>query len=574
MPKHQRNMQMHPIVVRELEVLRVEDITSGMRRIIFGGPQLRAHDFGPHRIDRLHSTGFDDDVRLIFPDPATGERPRPQLNEHGTVIWDATVKALFRTYTVRWFDEAAQELAIDFARHGVGLAEHWSHAAQAGDKLWVVGPKACRALPTHRDWLLLVGDETALPAIARGLEELPAGYPVHAVIEVARREHIFELRTDADATITWLVRAEGEHFQTALETADFPPQPGYAWVAGEAGKLRAARKTLRARGFAKEDSEFTGYWRDNPVTVEEDGSITGGGFSVMEQAHELTEFAPAFLIRAAIKLGVFTALDDGIIDAPKLAEHLQLDAERLARLLRFLAGESLVTLQDGRVRLTPLGREFADEESFMVRLLVHEVDRRGLSLAHAERVMRTGVPAAEYAATDQAFEEFQSITAPWSAEPMAAALGQLPNDARILIRGYAAAVYAEEVRAKHCGSAATLDIQVEAPHEAPRTESASLGILIDPGATCAPAALGSRLAEFAKRVGGGPVYVVTTLAEPGNINDHLFEEDMVRMCSSGGHIPTLAGITEAARRAQLRITSNQPIGLGDALLRLDPAAGG
>lgn len=81
MPKHQRNMQMHPIVVRELEVLRVEDITSGMRRIIFGGSQLQAHDFGPHRIDRLHSTGFDDDVRLIFPDPATGERPRPQLNE-------------------------------------------------------------------------------------------------------------------------------------------------------------------------------------------------------------------------------------------------------------------------------------------------------------------------------------------------------------------------------------------------------------------------------------------------------------------------------------------------------------
>ena len=86
--------------------------------------------------------------------------------------------------------------------------------------------------------------------------------------------------------------------------------------------------------------------------------------------------------------------------------------------------------------------------------------------------------------------------------------------------------------------------------------------------------MGSRLAEFTKRVGGGPVYVVTTLAEPGNINDHLFEEDMVRMCSSGGHIPTLAGITEAARRAQLRITSNQPIGLSDALLRLDPAAGG
>ena len=64
---------------------------------------------------------------------------------------------------------------IEFALHGEGPAAEWAAQAAAGHTLAIGGPKGSLIVPLDYDWHLLVGDETAFPAVARRLEQLPAG---------------------------------------------------------------------------------------------------------------------------------------------------------------------------------------------------------------------------------------------------------------------------------------------------------------------------------------------------------------------------------------------------------------
>ncbi|NEE40962.1 siderophore-interacting protein, partial [Streptomyces sp. SID7982] len=71
---------------------------------------------------------------------------------------------------------------------------------------WIAGPKMSHGHPEGVDWLLVIGDETALPAIGRWLAEMPAGTRARVFIEVGEESHRQDLPTEADATITWLTR--------------------------------------------------------------------------------------------------------------------------------------------------------------------------------------------------------------------------------------------------------------------------------------------------------------------------------------------------------------------------------
>ena len=278
-----REVIRQPVFVRELEVQSIRDITPRMRRIVFSGPDLHAHECEGLTISAFSSTGFDDDVRLIFPHPRTGARPKPAHRGDGTVEWNAETKELFRAYTVRRWDAQAGEVTIDFARHTDGLAERWSSEAEVGMTLWAAGPKLCASLPTHRDWLLLAGDETALPAISRALETIAeqsaqaqssdnshadegANIPVRAFIEVSSKADIQDLPQPPHVSIRWVIRGaetgEGSDLASVVLGTQWPAGSGYAWIAGEAGRIRPLRSELVNRGFAPEDVEITGYWRD------------------------------------------------------------------------------------------------------------------------------------------------------------------------------------------------------------------------------------------------------------------------------------------------------------------------
>ena len=130
-------------------------------------------------------------------------------------------------------------------------------------------------MPDDFDWYLLAGDETAVPAIGRRLQELPAGTRVITVIEVADAAEEQKLDTRTRLEMHWLHRkgAEaGNHLllQRALTEFVLPPGEGYAWVAAEASAAKALRRYLvDQRGLPKDRVKAAAYWKQGAVAVHE-----------------------------------------------------------------------------------------------------------------------------------------------------------------------------------------------------------------------------------------------------------------------------------------------------------------
>lgn len=196
-----------------LRVLRTQRLTPHMIRIVAGGPGLA--DFEPN--------GFADAyVKMLFPQEGV-EYPQPF--DMGVIRAEMPREQwpVMRTYTVRYYDANAGELALDFVHHGdQGLGGPWAAAARPGDELLLAGPGGAYAPGEEADWHLLAGDESALPAIAVALEAMPAGVPVRVFVEVADPAEEQPLVTKGDAQIQWLHRAAGHDLVSAVRALDFP----------------------------------------------------------------------------------------------------------------------------------------------------------------------------------------------------------------------------------------------------------------------------------------------------------------------------------------------------------------
>ena len=247
----------HELRFRLLEVLRTERLTPGMVRVVLGGSDLAG----------FHSPGFDDHVKLFFPDPATGEIAMPRLGPNGPETPAGAPPAVRRDYTPRHFDPVALTLAIDFAVHDAGPATTWALQAAPGQRLGVGGPRGSAILPTNFDWHLLIGDDTALPAIGRRLAELPAGARAVVLAEVDGPADVLTWPTAAQADVQWVFRTGGAPgdpapLLTHLRGLSLPTGDFHAWVACETG----VAKTLRAhlvgeRGANPKWTKAAGYWR-------------------------------------------------------------------------------------------------------------------------------------------------------------------------------------------------------------------------------------------------------------------------------------------------------------------------
>ncbi len=173
MPKTSRRLTVRPLTLREAEVVRVVDLTPGMRRVTLAGAQLgeftSANGFAQPAFD---SSGFDDDIRLVFCYPGQAEPVLPVQKEKGIDL-PRHPRPLAKAYTVRNWNPEAGELDVDFVKHGIGVGTTWAYRAQPGDRVHFYGPSVSRALPVDADWFLVAGDDTAIPAIARLLDELP-----------------------------------------------------------------------------------------------------------------------------------------------------------------------------------------------------------------------------------------------------------------------------------------------------------------------------------------------------------------------------------------------------------------
>jgi NADPH-dependent ferric siderophore reductase len=242
---------MHEIKRRRLEVLRVVDLTPRMRRITLGGPELAG----------FVSLGTDDHVKLLFPQNAA-EQAALETLVLGAGKDNGPMPAM-RDYTPRRYDLDTLELDIDFVLHGDGPASTWAEQAQPGQFLHIGGPRGSMIVPDMFDSYLLIGDETALPAIARRLEGLAANRRALVVIEVENGAEQQKLESPAQINVIWVLREGGRN--NLLSTVKQLPIPGgnlYAWVATETKVSRQIRRVLLdEHGLNEQFVKAVGYWR-------------------------------------------------------------------------------------------------------------------------------------------------------------------------------------------------------------------------------------------------------------------------------------------------------------------------
>jgi NADPH-dependent ferric siderophore reductase len=254
----------HSLRFRLLQVTQVYALTPYQLRVTLTGDDL--HDF--------ESASFDDHVKVFFPEPGADKPLLPQAGPDGPVFAEGAARPVARDFTPRRFNRATRELDLEFAMHDAGPATAWAAQARAGQYLGIGGPRGSLVIPTGFDWHLLIGDETALPAIARRLEELPAGTRVATIIEVSEPAARVELETAASLYSDWRYRSNagshGEALLQAVRKTWLPDGEGYVWAAGEAATMRAVRDHLvNERGIHKSRIRAAAYWKRGAAAVHE-----------------------------------------------------------------------------------------------------------------------------------------------------------------------------------------------------------------------------------------------------------------------------------------------------------------
>ena len=235
------------------EVVRVARLTPGLVRLVFGGQGLDGFTPVPWS-DAYVNAQFPPAAApyaVPFSPDLVRQLPRDQ-------------QPCSRRYTVRRWDSGRRELTIDVVVHGdVGVAGRWAQTARPGDRLQFTGPSGAYAPDPQADWHLLVGDASALPAIAASIEQVPAGCPTLVVLEVDGPAYELELESPGALQVHW-VHGTGTDDLLARTVAatTLPTGRGQAFVHGEAAATRAVRAhLLRHRVVRREDLSASPYWR-------------------------------------------------------------------------------------------------------------------------------------------------------------------------------------------------------------------------------------------------------------------------------------------------------------------------
>jgi len=225
-------------VPRTLEVIRSAYVTPHMLRVTLGGSELVAF---PEDQESAY-------IKLIFP-------------QHGES------RPLMRTYTVS--AQRSDEIDVDFVLHAAdGPASAWARKAKPGDQILVGGPGPKKLINKDADWYLLVGDMTALPAIAVNLAQLPEDARGYAVLEVVTDADIQTLQHPENIEIHWVINATPDSDSSTLlqrveQLCWLPGQPA-VWTACEFHSMRALRTYFKKqRQVLKSHLYISSYWKIN-----------------------------------------------------------------------------------------------------------------------------------------------------------------------------------------------------------------------------------------------------------------------------------------------------------------------
>lgn len=225
---------------KSFQVLAVNDVTPNMRNVSVGGPAMKA-------FPAAQDGGY---VKLIFSNGGLLGRP------------------LMRTYTIR--RQTEDQLDIEFALHGDGgeggPAVEWAVNTAPGDEIVLGGPGPAKPLQPGADWYFVVGDMTALPAIAVNLARLPDDAKGEVVIEVRSLEDEQDLFHPEGVRIHWVHNDyPGENtdvFEQKVRSIPWPEGRVYAWSATEFEMMRRVRTYLREdKGIEKGQFYISSYWK-------------------------------------------------------------------------------------------------------------------------------------------------------------------------------------------------------------------------------------------------------------------------------------------------------------------------
>ncbi len=221
---------------RELTVLESERV-SGFQRVVFGGESLAG----------FSSRGFDDHVKVFFPQDGVPFVP-PEVTDEG-IVWAGDVRPPSRDYTPL-FDEARQQLTLDFYVHESGVASDWAVAAKPGDTLFIGGPRGSLVVPEDYAWQLYVCDESGMPALRRRLEALRAQpKPVHveAMVTVSDESLKGYLAHLDEFNIQWVIGHDTQAVATKLAALTVPQEDYYLWITGEGRAVKQLSETFEGR---------------------------------------------------------------------------------------------------------------------------------------------------------------------------------------------------------------------------------------------------------------------------------------------------------------------------------------
>lgn len=611
MARNLRPLDVFPITTRTLEVLRVVDVTPGMRRVTLGGAELAAHTAeNGYPVAAFRSHGFDDEFKVLLKHP-DAEIALGPTQADGLLNWPRGDEHLVvRTYTVRRWDEAAGELDVDFVIHGLGPATTWAKTVRPGERVQIAGPKMSAGHPEGADWVLIAGDETALPAIGRWLEEWPEGVRAQVFIEVSEHSHEQELAQPEGVEITWLSRDGAEAGSTtllfdAIRSAEWWDGTAFAWVAGEALTLTPIRRWLRnERGLEKQHLDVTGYWRLQQVvvsTADETQVDLDATEDEGETLHELGEIVPGFALRVAATIGLADAFGNEAKSTEQLAELMGASPAGLGRLLRYLESIGIVEFAEGDAyQLTRVGRGLENEH------LVEHLDLEGpvahrelsamLALLDAVRDPDATHPGNAYDEAETAEPQRLQARLEHDAEDGVYVVGAvaevlaLPERATMAIAGTDAVGFAQAIVRTHEGVSATV---VAAPseieafrkiHRPSERISYEAGSVLHARSTPTDAVL---LADSLRRLPdadavhvlreaaasvseGGSVILFSEPLDTDLAFDHDYEEDLILFALHRGALRTHEQHLELFASAGLPVPDQQTVGWGYSLYSVTP----
>ncbi|MHA4866553.1 siderophore-interacting protein [Duganella sp. PWIR1] len=224
----------HELKRRELQVVDVRHLTPDYVSVTFKGETL--HDFV--------SSSYDDHVKFLISDEVR------------------------RDFTPRSYDNEKRELTIEFALHATGAASDWARQAEPGQSAVVAGPRGSMIIPMDYAWHVLAGDVTALPAIRRRLEELPAGAQVQVLVAGPEAS---ALSFDSAAQVTLQRFGDVQALLAAIRAMALPAGEGFFWFAGEAAVAAQVRDAVFGdKGHPREAARISAYWKQGASGHHED----------------------------------------------------------------------------------------------------------------------------------------------------------------------------------------------------------------------------------------------------------------------------------------------------------------